>query len=227
MLKENKRYDLCTILLNEPISNLKKIKQDKKNTFKYGTLLIFLAAYKDLVEKFVKVCGGLPLSLQVIGAHVYGRTDRHYWRSVLKKVLKTLPEDIKRRVKISFDSLNSEQKQIFKDIACFFIGKPLCMARRIWEGSGWSAEFAIQTLKDKCLIEIVWCYSKEFDDNKLCFRMHDHLRDLGRELADELGPLRLWHPKHFKRLVCFFVAICGINKLKCFSVLFSYLIYFL
>ncbi|GLJ33728.1 hypothetical protein SUGI_0678050 [Cryptomeria japonica] len=74
------------------------------------------------------------------------------------------------------------------------------MARRIWEGSGWSAEFAIQTLKDKCLIEIVWCYSKEFDDNKLCFRMHDHLRDLGRELADELGPLRLWHPKHFKRL---------------------------
>ncbi|XP_057846603.2 disease resistance protein RPV1-like [Cryptomeria japonica] len=158
------------------------------------------SAYKDLVEKFVKVCGGLPLSLQVIGAHVYGRTDRHYWRSVLKEVLKTLPEDIKRRVKISFDSLNSEQKQIFKDIACFFIGKPLCMARRIWEGSGWSAEFAIQTLKDKCLIEIVWCYSKEFDDNKLCFRMHDHLRDLGRELADELGALRLWHPKHLKRL---------------------------
>lgn len=39
------RYDLCTVLLNELISNLNKIKQDKKHTFRYGTLLIFLALY--------------------------------------------------------------------------------------------------------------------------------------------------------------------------------------
>lgn len=45
MLKDDKRYDLCTALLNELLSNLKKIKQDQKHTFKYGTLLIFQALY--------------------------------------------------------------------------------------------------------------------------------------------------------------------------------------
>lgn len=45
MLKEDKRYDLCTVLLNELLSNLKKIKQDKNHTFKFGTLIICLALY--------------------------------------------------------------------------------------------------------------------------------------------------------------------------------------
>lgn len=45
MLKDDKRYDLCTVLLNELMSNLKKIKKDRKHTFKYGSLLICLALY--------------------------------------------------------------------------------------------------------------------------------------------------------------------------------------
>ncbi|XP_057871803.2 disease resistance protein Roq1 [Cryptomeria japonica] len=158
------------------------------------------STYEDLVERFVNVCGGLPLSLQVLGGHVFGSTDRHYWQLVLDEARKTLPEDIKRRVKISFDALNGEQKQIFVDIACFFIGKPVSMAIRIWEAYGWSAEFALQTLKDKCLVEMVWCYSKEFDDEELSFRMHDNLRDLGRELEGEMSPHRLWRPQHLKSL---------------------------
>lgn len=43
MLKDDMRYDLCTVVLNELMINLNKIKQDKKNTFKYGSLLICLA----------------------------------------------------------------------------------------------------------------------------------------------------------------------------------------
>ncbi|XP_057825433.2 disease resistance protein Roq1-like [Cryptomeria japonica] len=35
-------------------------------------------AYEKLVEKFVEFCGGLPLSLEVLGAHVYRRNE-HYW----------------------------------------------------------------------------------------------------------------------------------------------------
>lgn len=45
MLKSGLRYDLCIVFLNGLISNLMKIKQDKKHTFKYGTLLICLALY--------------------------------------------------------------------------------------------------------------------------------------------------------------------------------------
>lgn len=45
ILKEDKRYDLCIVLLNESINNLKKIKHGKKHIFKFGSLLICLALY--------------------------------------------------------------------------------------------------------------------------------------------------------------------------------------
>lgn len=45
IMKEDIQYDLCTILLNELLSNLKKIKTDKKNIFKFGSLIVCLALY--------------------------------------------------------------------------------------------------------------------------------------------------------------------------------------
>ncbi|KAH9288601.1 hypothetical protein KI387_032718, partial [Taxus chinensis] len=144
--------------------------------------------YEDLVNAFLDGCGGLPLSLQVLGRHVRGR-DKNYWTLKLKKVSTMLPQDIKQRLKISFDSLDNEEKQIFMDIACFFINKMKKMALRIWEGSGWNGEHALQKLKDKCLVEEIEIYT--WQGNKLVLRMHDHLRDLGREMSDELSP-RMW-----------------------------------
>ncbi|GLJ37252.1 hypothetical protein SUGI_0755570 [Cryptomeria japonica] len=158
--------------------------------------------YEDLVENFVKVCEGLPLSLQVLGGHVHGSCDKDYWQLELDKVRKMLPEDIICRLKISFDALDSEQKQIFMDIACFFVGKPKNMAMIIWEGSGWSGEHALQTLIDKCLVHEV----KSWD---LLLRMHDNLRDLGRQMAVELGtPCRIWRPRDLQ-----FLALKGFKNI--------------
>ncbi|KAH9317337.1 hypothetical protein KI387_019106 [Taxus chinensis] len=158
--------------------------------------------FEDLVEMFVKECGGLPLSLQVLGGHVFGSNSHHYWKLELNKVRKTLPQDIKQRFRISIDALDSEQKQIFMDIACFFVNKSSHMALRIWEGSGWSAEHTIQTLKDKCLIEVRVgrTYWHGFDSGNIpLLGMHDHIRDLGREMADELSsPRRLWRPQYLR-----------------------------
>ncbi|XP_059076084.1 disease resistance protein Roq1 isoform X1 [Cryptomeria japonica] len=159
--------------------------------------------YEDLVQSFVQFCGGLPLSLKVLGAHVYG-SNKSYWQLELNKVRKILPHDIMQRLKISFDDLDNEEKQIFMDIACFFLrtegdfqlfssSRDKDVAIRIWKWSGWSAEHALKTLQDKCLVELLedgvqhTMWELEFP-----FRMHDHLRDLGRQMADELGPPRLW-----------------------------------
>ncbi|GLJ33636.1 hypothetical protein SUGI_0676080 [Cryptomeria japonica] len=105
--------------------------------------------FEDLVESFVKGCGGLPLSLQVLGRHVSGSSEQRYWQRELDKVRKTLPGDIKQRLQISYDSLDREEKEIFMDIACFFVGKLKSTAIRVWECSGWKADLAVQILKDK------------------------------------------------------------------------------
>ncbi|KAH9289011.1 hypothetical protein KI387_033128, partial [Taxus chinensis] len=153
------------------------------------------SGYGDLIQSFVNECGGLPLSLQVLGGHVFAGS-KGYWQLELDKVSKMLNRDVKQKLQISFDTLDFEQKQIFMDIACFFIGKPTDMAIRIWEGSGWSAEHALQTLQDKCLVVL-----QQHDDGFFVLGMHDQLCDLGREMASELNhPRRLWSSHHHKSL---------------------------
>ncbi|KAH9288565.1 hypothetical protein KI387_032682 [Taxus chinensis] len=155
--------------------------------------------FEDLVDSFVHLCGGLPLSLKVLGGHVSGSNNMNYWQLVLEKVRKRLPDGIKQTLKISFDALDNEEKQIFLDIACFFIGKSKSMATKILKGSGWSAELALQNLKDKCLVEEG--YEVGYAYGEVVLRMHDNLRDLGREIADDLShPRRLWHPQFLKSL---------------------------
>lgn len=45
IVKEDMQYDLCFFLLEEILSNLKKIKNGKKNVFKLGSLIVCLALY--------------------------------------------------------------------------------------------------------------------------------------------------------------------------------------
>ncbi|KAH9304446.1 hypothetical protein KI387_008850, partial [Taxus chinensis] len=157
------------------------------------------SGYEELVESFVEECKGLPLALEVLGGHVFG-SIKHRWQLELEKVRKTLPGNIKQRLKISFDSLDREEKEVFLDIACFFIGKRKDMAMKIWNRSGWSAEHALETLKDKCLV-VEFKVGSIWKKGNVSLRMHDHLRDLGRELADELShPRRLWHPQQLQSL---------------------------
>ncbi|GLJ15091.1 hypothetical protein SUGI_0246670 [Cryptomeria japonica] len=77
---------------------------------------------------------------------------------------------------------------MFLDIACFFIGENKKTAIAVWEGSGWSGLWGWERLANKCLVDLV------HGDQ---IRMHDHLRDLGREIASSLPPYRLWFPDQF------------------------------
>ncbi|GLJ33693.1 hypothetical protein SUGI_0677200 [Cryptomeria japonica] len=173
------------------------------------------SGYEELVEAFLGVCGGLPLSLQVLGSHVHGR-DKDSWRFEVKKVTGPLHRDIKQKLKISFDALGSQEKQIFMDIACFFDNEFKCIAMRIWKESGWSAEYVLKTLKEKSLVE-------EIEDTMPVLRMHQHLRDLGREMADELSyPRRLWHPRDLKSSESKgFKKILTQTKGRCFHSIFD------
>eukprot|EP00253_Pinus_taeda_P030869 PITA_30869 len=148
-----------------------------------------VTGFEQLVEDFLDFCDGLPLSLKVIGAAIRGK-DSEFWKRQLDKrqldkIRRILPTDIHSKLKISYDDLDKEEQQIFLDVACFFIGENRDTAIRRWNGSGWDGWLGLRNLENRCLIEI---------DRKECIRMHDHLRDLGRDVAEKEHPLRLSRP---------------------------------
>ncbi|XP_059073559.1 disease resistance protein RPV1-like [Cryptomeria japonica] len=142
--------------------------------------------FEKLVKRFLKACQGLPLSLKVSGGQLYGESRKEYWESLLHNISRILPHDIKKKLKVSYDGLSCEEKQMFLDSACFFIGEKSSLAIQIWNGLGWSGLYSWEKLLNKCLVEI---------DNRNCIKMHDHLRDLGREIANKDSPYRLWLPQ--------------------------------
>jgi len=141
-----------------------------------------LQEFEGLVKKFLNVCNGLPLSLKVFGAQLYGISSKDYWEAQLNKLSRILHNDIKERLKVSYVALDDEEKHIFLDSACFFIGEKKSSAIAAWDGLGWNGLHSWEGLLNKCLIEL---------DDHDCIRIHDHLRDLGREIASSGLPSRL------------------------------------
>ncbi|GLJ33496.1 hypothetical protein SUGI_0673810 [Cryptomeria japonica] len=138
--------------------------------------------FQSLVEEFVKICNRLPLSLKIFGGLLYGK-PKDYWDSQLNKASRLLPNDIKESLKISFDALDEEEQEIFLDIASFFIGEEKSMAIAVWDGSRWNGEHSWEVLENKCLVEV---------DKSNRIKMHDQLRDLGKDIAKGRSPYRVW-----------------------------------
>ncbi|GLJ11110.1 hypothetical protein SUGI_0143240 [Cryptomeria japonica] len=155
--------------------------------------------FETLVEDFLKACNGLPLSLKVLGAQLHGRKSKDYWKSQLNKILRILPGEIKQRLQVSYDALDKEEREMFLDVACFFIGKEKSKVIAAWDGSDWSGLQGLETLVNKCLVELVeenlFNYDKQRSEVEITIRMHDHLRDMGREIASSHSPYRLWCPQ--------------------------------
>nr|XP_007160452.1 hypothetical protein PHAVU_002G323400g [Phaseolus vulgaris]ESW32446.1 hypothetical protein PHAVU_002G323400g [Phaseolus vulgaris] len=83
-------------------------------------------AYRELSEKVLRYAKGIPLALQILGSLLYGRT-REAWESQLQKLEKGQHLGIFNVLKLSYDGLEEEEKNIFLDIACFYIGH-----KRLW-----------------------------------------------------------------------------------------------
>lgn len=138
--------------------------------------------FQSLVEQFVKICNRLPLSLKVFGGLLYGK-PKDFWDSQLNKASRILPTDIKESLKISFDALDEEEQEIFLDVACFFIGEEKSVAIAVWDGSRWNGKHSWEVLENKCLVEV---------DKSNQIKMHDQLRDLGKDIAKGRSPFRVW-----------------------------------
>jgi hypothetical protein len=83
----------------------------------------------------------------VIGALLHGSNDLSYWSEQCDELEKMLPRDIQERLRISYNALNPQEKQIFLDIACFFIGENRDTAISIWNGSDWQGRLGFKIYK--------------------------------------------------------------------------------
>ncbi|XP_048131445.1 disease resistance protein RUN1-like [Rhodamnia argentea] len=153
--------------------------------------------FEDLAHEVVSMTGGLPLSLEVLGSLLCGK-ELAFWRSRIDKLKKVPHEEVQKKLRISYEVLEYEQKQIFLDIACFFIGTDRRIASYMWGACGFFPGVEIEVLRYMSLIKIE-------DDHKL--RMHDQLRDLGREIVrEEKRPepqnrSRLWDFEEVKKVL--------------------------
>lgn len=182
-VKSNELYEVKELKLSEALE-----------LFSYHSLRRKEPAenFLNLSNQIVSLTGGLPLALEVFGSFLFDKRREEEWRDALEKLKQIRPGNLQGVLKISFDGLDEQEKCIFLDIACFFVGMEMNRddVVDVLRGCGFKGEIAITVLCSKCLIKIK-------EDSALW--MHDQIQDMGRQivinenLTDPGKRSRLWN----------------------------------
>ncbi|CAL2276798.1 unnamed protein product [Prunus armeniaca] len=145
--------------------------------------------FTDLSISFLNYAKGLPLALKVLGSFLYKR-GQDAWSRALCKLKEVYKGDVMDTLKISYDGLDEQEKNVFVDIACFFKGKCKDQVVEMLDNMGFCSCSVMDVLIEKSLLTI--------SDNKVW--MHDLLQDMGweivRQQATEPGKRSwLWHSR--------------------------------
>ncbi|PRQ21989.1 putative toll-like receptor, P-loop containing nucleoside triphosphate hydrolase [Rosa chinensis] len=152
--------------------------------------------FHGLSESVINYAKGLPLALEVLGSFLYGR-DPSEWNSALRKLGRVCNLEIFDILKISYNGLDSEEKKIFLDIACFFNGEDKDQVTEVLTSCDFSAIIGIKVLMERSLLTVL--------HGRL--RMHDLLREMGREIVQLESPnepgrrSRLWLLEDIKHVL--------------------------
>nr|DAD27172.1 TPA_asm: hypothetical protein HUJ06_028640 [Nelumbo nucifera] len=85
-----------------------------------------IEGYVELSNRVLHYIRGLPLALEVSGSSLLDKRISE-WETVLEKLENIPPDKFKKKLGISFDLLDDKNRDIFLDIACFFVGKTRIM----------------------------------------------------------------------------------------------------
>ncbi|XP_048136644.1 disease resistance protein RPV1-like [Rhodamnia argentea] len=131
--------------------------------------------YVSLSEKVVSTLGKLPLALEVTGSSLSSKS-KEFWVDTLKKLEKAPSKEVQKTLMITYERLDDAQRQVFLDIACFFVNEDKTYPFYMWDDCQCFPNNAIEVL---CLMSLI----KIKDGNT--FWMHDQVRDLGRAIVRE------------------------------------------
>ncbi|PWA38740.1 NB-ARC domains-containing protein [Artemisia annua] len=149
--------------------------------------------FKELASQVIIHLQGHPLALKIFGRLLYKKSV-HVWKSELDR-LQTYPNsDILQKLRPSFDGLASDQKRMFLDIACAFIGENRYFAASVLDSSNCSANANNEVLVDKFLITV--------SPSNMSLQMHELIQSMAREIIREEFNMpgnrsRLWISSEF------------------------------
>ncbi|PWA81178.1 NB-ARC domains-containing protein [Artemisia annua] len=132
--------------------------------------------FEEVASQVIIHLQGHPLALKIFGGLLCEKAV-DVWKSELER-LQTYPNsEIVQKVLPSFDSLASDQKRMFLDIACAFIGENKDFAASVLHSSHCSANAIIEVLADKFLITV-----SAYD---MRLQMHELIQSMAREIVRE------------------------------------------
>ncbi|KAF5786561.1 putative TIR domain, P-loop containing nucleoside triphosphate hydrolase [Helianthus annuus] len=137
----------------------------------------------------VRHCGGHPLALKVLGSSLNGKTI-DVWEDAIRKLEVVPNPEIQKLLKLSYDTLeDTNDKDLFLHIACFFVGENKEFIVKLLAECELYPIVGIQNLMDRCLLYI--------ENGRVM--MHNLIKEMGREVVHQESPKdpgkrsRLWN----------------------------------
>ncbi|XP_024164788.1 disease resistance protein RPV1 isoform X2 [Rosa chinensis] len=152
---------------------------------------------KHAVNTIINYAEGLPLALKVLGSHLCSRSIDQ-WQALLDGHRRSPLQGIHKILKISYDALEQQEREIFLDIACFFKNKNKNDVIAILEGCGYSNPMSsIEVLGEKALLNVEHAH----------IFMHDLLEEMGKKIVHNESPKepgrrsRLWYHSDVRQVL--------------------------
>ncbi|KAL5131084.1 TMV resistance protein N [Glycine soja] len=189
----------------DEVYNVQLLNKDKalqllcKKAFKSDDIV---KGYEEVTSDVLKYVNGLPLAIKVLGSFLFDR-DVIEWRSALTRMKENPRKDIMDVLRISFDGLETMEKEIFLDIACFlssvkfWLYSHYATPEKILGYRGFYSKIGMKVLVEKSLISY----------HKGNIQMHDLLKELGKTIVREKAPKeprkwsRLWDYKDLQKVM--------------------------
>ncbi|ESW06524.1 hypothetical protein PHAVU_010G055100 [Phaseolus vulgaris] len=192
-----KTHEVNYVYQVHPLSWKNVVQLFCRNAFKVNYIL---DDYEELASEVLFHAQGHPLAIEVIGSSLSGRNVSQ-WKIALGRLKYNKDRNIMDVLRISFNQLEEEEKEIFLDIPCFLnsdhegMGYSKDEAEKILSFRGFDYKNGIPTLIEKFLITCEYGY----------IHMHRLLMDLGQSIVREKSPKeplkwsRLWEYEDFEK----------------------------
>ncbi|XP_054783916.1 disease resistance-like protein DSC1 isoform X2 [Prosopis cineraria] len=134
----------------------------------------------ELSRKVISYAKGIPLALKVLGSFLYSKSKEE-WESQLEKLNKMPHAKIQDVMRLSYDKLDREEKNIFLYIACFLKGYKSQQIIVLLNACGFSTIIGLKVLQDKALVTEI----KGSNSGASRIFMHDLVQEMGWEIVRE------------------------------------------